>query len=146
MQDQFSAKIGIFSETITPDRISEIVGIKPDKIYIKGDRRGKSSIKQKENGWIIYSRIRRDSPLQDHISDLFERIYNKTDEIAEITKQPNTEVELGCTVWSSDRPPLYFTKEQISIISKIQASLDIDLYLSSSLVTASEEGNQNNQL
>ncbi len=129
MQEEFGAKLGIFSDIIPPDKISEIVGIKPDKSYLKGERRGKTKIQQKENGWIIYSKVGRNAPLQDHINNLIERIENHTDQIANIAKNQDVEVELGCTVWSDDRPPLYFTKEQISILNKICAGIDIDLYM-----------------
>jgi hypothetical protein len=129
MQDEFGAKLGIFSDAIPPDSMSEMVGMKPDKSYIKGDHRGNTTIKQKENGWIIYSQVERAAPLQDHINSLLKRIENYTSRIEEIAKQPNVEIELGCTVWSGDRPPLYFTREQISILNKICASIDIDLYL-----------------
>jgi hypothetical protein len=131
MRDEFRAKLGIFCDTLSADEITKFIGIESDKSYLKDDHRGKTTIRQKENGWIIYSTIGRDAPLEDHVNNLLERINNHTDKIAEIARKPNVEVELGCTIWTGDRPSLFFTQKHISVLHKIGASIDIDLYVKS---------------
>lgn len=128
MKDEYYAKLGIFSSILKPDEIDNILNIDCDKSYLKNELRGKTLIREKENGWIIYSRISRDLPINNHIEDILERISLVIDKINDIANKPDTEVELGCIIHSTEEPPVYFTKEQISIIGKIGASIDIDLY------------------
>jgi hypothetical protein len=128
MRDEFYAKPGIFSSTLTPDRINSMLGIKCDKGYLTGDRRGGTIIREKENSWIIYSRVPRDFPLKDHIEDILERVAPVANKIRKITDQPDTEVELGCVIHAIKEPPLFFSREQVSILCEMGASIDVDLY------------------
>lgn len=129
MKDEFHAKLGIFSVTLPPDQISAFLGMKCDKGYHIGDRRGGTTIYEKENAWLVYSRIPRYAPLQDHVSDILERVSPVVEKIGGMAKQADVEVEFGCIVHTSDRPAMFFTKEQITAICKMGASLDIDLYV-----------------
>lgn len=129
MIDEFNAKLGIFSTKLTPNELDSILGIKCDKSYLIGDRRGNTIIHEKENGWIVYSRVSRNAPLLDHICDVIERISPIKEKIGNVARQPDVEVEFGCTVRTRNRPAIFFTKEQIKVIHAMGASIDIDLYL-----------------
>ena len=128
MAGEFYAKLGIFSEVLTPEQINAILGIECDKGYRTGDKRGGTIIREKENGWIIFSRISRDAPMEDHIEDLMGRVASVIDKIRNIADQPGTEVELGCVVHSKEEPPLFFTKEVIAVLCRMGACIDVDLY------------------
>ena len=128
MKDEFYAKLGIFSDTLKPDEKISILGINCEKGYLKGDLRGRTIIREKQNGWIIYSQVPRDAPLTDHIQDLLERVSPIIEKISGIAKQPDTEVELGCVIHASEEPPLFFTKSQVATLCQMGASIDVDLY------------------
>jgi hypothetical protein len=128
MGGEFYAKLGIFSTTLTPSELDSIIGIRCDKGYIIGDLRGHTIIREKENGWIVYSRISRDASLESHVKDLLERVGPVVDKIRNIADQPGTEVELGCVIHSKEEPPLFFTKEMIATLCQMGASVDVDLY------------------
>jgi hypothetical protein len=142
MKDEFYAKLGISSRTLTPDQINSTLGIKCDKCHLIGDRRGGTIIREKENGWFIYSRIPRDAPLQDHIKDILERVAPVVEKIGSMANQPETEVELGCVIHAIEEPPLFFTKEQIAIMCEMGACIDVDLYF---WQRASEEDKKRNR-
>ena len=129
MREEFKAKLGIFSATLTPDKLDSILGMKCDKGYLIGDRRGNTIIHEKENGWIVYSRVSRSAPLQDQICDVIERISPIKEMIGNIAKQPGVEVEFGCAIRMRNMPAIFFTKEQIAVIHAMGASIDIDLHL-----------------
>jgi hypothetical protein len=128
MADEFYAKLGIFSSTLTPDQVNSILGIKCDQSYLIGDRRGRTNILEKENGWIIFSNIPRDAPLEDHVKNLLERVSPIIDKIRGIADRPDAEVELGCVIHANEEPPLFFTKEVVATLHRMGASIDVDLY------------------
>jgi hypothetical protein len=129
MKDEFYAKLSIFSETLTPDKVSSILGLNCDKGYEIGDIvRPHGIVHRKENQWLIYSRVPRNAPLQDHVKDVLGRVAPVMEKIGNIADQPDTEVELGCVIHAIEEPPLFFTREQVAIIFKMGASIDVDLY------------------
>lgn len=129
MKDEFSAKLGIFSKTVTPDQLNSFLGIKCDKGYLIGDLRKPSIIREKENAWIVYSRLSRYAPLEQHIKDVLERVSPIKGRIGEISSRPDVEVEFGCSVHTANRPAMFFTRQQVADICAMGASIDIDLYL-----------------
>ena len=127
-KDEFYTKLGIFSDSLSHEQISSILGIKCDKGYNKGDRRGNTIIYEKENGWIIFSQISRDLPLIEHVKNVLERISPVIEKVKALEEKPGIEVELGCVIHAKKEPPIFFTKDVILALSKIGASIDIDLY------------------
>jgi hypothetical protein len=129
MEDEFYTKLGIYSPNLTPDQINTILGMKSDKSYLTGEIIKPSIIRHKTNGWIIYSRLSRNIPLEEHVKDLIKRVTPIVEMIKQLVERPDIEVEFGCIIYTSDRPAIFFTKEQIATISSMGASIDIDLYL-----------------
>jgi hypothetical protein len=128
VKDEFYTKLGIYSMILKPDEIDSLLGLSCDKSYIKDEHRGHSKIQEKENGWIIYSQISRELPLNLHIENLLKRISSFSDKVREIAGYQETEVEFSCIIHAKEEPPLFFTKEQVSILAAIGASIDIDIY------------------
>ncbi len=129
MTNEFYTRLGIYSKTLTPSQVNSILGIKCDKGYRVGDIRKPTTIREKENGWVIKSRLSREVPLADHIKDLLERTSPMMDKIRRLADQPDVKVEFSCVVFTSERPEINFLKEEVAAICSIGASLDIDLYI-----------------
>ena len=104
-----------------------MLGLAYDKSWRIGDKRGRSGIIQKNNGWVLTSKVSSSAPLEDHISDLLVRLADHTDAIREISRRD--EVELSCVIHAAHPPPLNFSKDLVHNLSQLGASLDIDLYL-----------------
>jgi hypothetical protein len=130
MAVEFYAKLGIFSTLLTPGQVTSILGLECDESKLKGTKivRPHAILEIKKNAWIIYSRIPKDSPMEKHVMDVLERVSLVIDKIKSISDQPDTEVELGCVFHSKKEPPLFFTKDMISILSQMGAHIDVDMY------------------
>jgi hypothetical protein len=124
---EFKAKLGIFSQNLKPEDLNSILGIHCDKGYLKGDLRG-PIIREKENGWIIYSRIPKYAPLKEHINDILARVSQVTDKIRDLADKPDVKMEFGCTIHADESPPLDFDKEIVAALCQIGARIDVDLY------------------
>jgi len=129
MTASFYAKLGIFSKTLTIEQINVLLGLECDKYFNTGDIiRPHGIVHVKENQWFIYSRINREEPLENHVRDVLDRISHRKKEIRKIAAQPETDVELSCVIHSKDSPGINFTRETVSILHQIGASVDVDLY------------------
>ena len=128
MNEEFYTELVVTSRTLTPEHLNSVLGMRFDKGYHTGDVRGRSTIKSKENSWIIYSRISRNLPLENHIKDLLEGVSPISEKIRTVADQSDFEVIFGCIIYTRDRPALFFTKEQVATIYRMGAGIDIDLY------------------
>lgn len=120
-------RLKIISDVLTPEQISEIVGIKPTKFWRVGDRRGPSMIKEKSNGWLLESDLPPNAPLEIHVASLLTRLVPFAERIEALADE--NAVEFSCVVYAKEAPSLNFEKSVLRQIVKIGASLDIDLYL-----------------
>jgi hypothetical protein len=128
MSDEFYTYIALLSNSMTPDYIDSIIGMKCDESHRIGDLRKPTIIKEKENAWIIKSRLARNMSLQDHITDLIFRVSPIKEKISYLATQHDIKTYFVCVIFTSQRPSLFFTPEQLETIYKIKAQLDIDLY------------------
>ena len=129
MEDEIYTELVILSHKLTPGQLNMTLGIKCDESHMIGDLRKHTIIHEKENAWAIKSRLPRNAPLKEHITHLLERVSPITEKIKNIAEQPDVEVEFVCIIFTSNRPAMFFTKEQVATICAMGASIDIDLYL-----------------
>jgi hypothetical protein len=128
MSEEFYTELVITSHTLTPTDLNLILGIECDEGHVIGDLRKPTIIREKENAWTIYSRISRDNTLEKHIYDLLERVTPIIDKVGNLANRPDVEVFFTCVIYTSNRPTMFFTKEQVATIYAMGASIDIDLY------------------
>ena len=127
MTDRTIIRIHIISVGRTPEEITDFVGLSCDKSWRIGDKRGKTIIEQKNNGWILESGLAESAPLDMHIEALLQRITPYADRIRSLSSQDT--VELSCVVYAAAPPALNFSSCVIGQIGELGASLDIDLYI-----------------
>jgi acetylglutamate kinase len=120
--------LNIFSDTLTPEKISELTGIDADKFWLAGDRRKDTQIIEKENGWAIKSFLNKDDDLEAHIQDMRRRLSGKEGIIKSISELAGCDIQLSGVIYGSDTPALCFDKDVIGWLGSIGASLDIDIY------------------
>ena len=130
MASEFYATLGIYSDTLSPDQVTSLLGIGCDKGYRKGDPivRPHATLREKQHAWIIHSQSPKDAPLEEHINELLARVSSSIDEIKNISDQPGTTVQLGCVFYSKHEPPLFFTKDMINALCRMGAEIDVDMY------------------
>lgn len=129
MSEEYYTELIITSQTISPIQISKMLGIQCDECHAKGDLRKRTLIDEKENSWILKSNLSKNISINEHIGELLVRVSPKAGIIGELVNQSDIEVQFSCVIFTSRRPPLSFSKEQVALINKMRANIDIDIYL-----------------
>ncbi|MBP7142708.1 MAG: DUF4279 domain-containing protein [Opitutaceae bacterium] len=126
MTEEIIVRLKILSVTHTPDQITSLSGLRCDRSWLVGDKRGNTKIVEKCNGWILNSSLTKDASLVDHIENVLELAAPVAGKIRALSE--HAEVELSCVIYSFSPPALNFESTIIERISSLGASLDIDLY------------------
>ena len=120
----------LMSDAKSPDQIFVELGVPADNSWRKGDRRGKTSLIEKENGYEFRSDQPGDISLEEQVHSLLHRLAPIASKIRAIGCE---DVQLTCVVYALRMPSINFSSSAIDILSRLGASIDVDLYV--------EEGN-----
>jgi hypothetical protein len=127
MRMETYVRLKVRSRNLSPDQISSAIGMPYDKAWKTGDGRDKTIIVEKDNGWIVHSGLPEHDDLEMHMDALLKRLAPFKQRIAAISAEGDV-VEFSCVIYSQTAPALWFSKETISAIALMGASLDVDLY------------------
>lgn len=129
MVAEFYARLGIFSDSLTPAQVTAILGLNCDRSHEKGPIvRPHATVYRKNHQWFMYSQISRKAPLEEHILDLLNRASPVRGKIKGIADQPGNDVELALVVHSKEEFTLNLSKEVIAALYQMGASVECDLY------------------
>lgn len=117
----------VTSASRTPEQISDATGILCDHSWRIGEKRGKTILVEKTNGWVLNSKMPKNAPLEAHIEELLGRLLVHADRIRALSEQET--VEFSCVIYASAPPSLNFNKSVIQRVCQLGASLDMDLFL-----------------
>lgn len=121
------AWLRVVSDTRSADEISSIVGLQPDRAWKIGDRRGKTIITEKANGWTINSRLKNVGfEIEDHIDDLLQRVKPVAERFASLPEEDSITVHLA--IYSESRISMSFEPHISRLIGTLAARLDIEVY------------------
>lgn len=127
---KYGIKLGIYSKKYSAEEINKLLTIAYDQCWVMGmPRSPRSSVmKFEQHAWFIVSDPSLNQvPLDRQIKKLFERVEPSIDKFAKLYN--DCEIYFNCTIEGDENPELNFPKEIIYLISKIQASLDVDIYI-----------------
>ena len=114
------------SEHKSPEQIGEELGVPADKSWHKGDHRPKTGLLEKENGYEFQATPAMDVSLEEQTDALLRRL----DPIAEKIRALRCDhVQLTCVVYASEVPSIHFPSSVIERLSRLGASIDVDLYI-----------------
>ena len=130
MPDETIVRLKIISNRQTPEQITDTVGLTCDKSWRIGDKRGKTIIVEKNNGWVLNSSLPKSASLEAHVENLLERLSPCAAKIQMFAE--HDDVEFSCVIYAATPPALNFSKVVVQNISLLGASLDVDLYLNDS--------------
>ena len=131
--------LNIFSDDISPERITGLLGINCDDFRKKGwqkftinSKTGKRVMAPsvyETNIWKIGSNLPNTASLERHISGILKRLHSATKKIKKLSEKAS--IEFSCTIYwyEESTPPLNFEKKFIRAMSDCGASLDVDLYM-----------------
>lgn len=110
----------------SPTEISRILGLVPEKTFLKGDTITPSILKRKFNGW-CYSPPQID---QLHFEKAVIEILNNVKELnrlSEVTKYFEAQITCAIDKGEEQFPSLYLSRETVKRLSGQNCSIDIDV-------------------
>ncbi|MGV0025828.1 DUF4279 domain-containing protein [Phormidesmis priestleyi] len=129
MTSEISASFTLTGLDFEPEEITAKTGITPTKTWVKGDLiHPKAKIQQEHNGWSLQSKLEKSADLQDHVQSVLEQLKPGWRSLIEICSHHFAEID--CVIYTSGQiPAIHFDKAIVEQISKLNAEIDVDLYI-----------------
>lgn len=121
-------KLMILGFTEQPDEMSRILGVSPSRTWTKGEPVAPGAHnRQPQNGWQLSAPV---DPINAEANSAVESLLSLFPDRSAFRRLPSeAEVQLTCTVYAyGERPWLYFSRQTVSMLGEIGASLDVDIY------------------
>lgn len=119
-------RLKVRSSTLLPDQITDVIRVPCDACWCIGDTRPNTTIKEKDNGWVLDSGLSRGTALEEQIDALLSILDSRAESIRSLSAV--AELEFSCVIYAEVIPALNFDASVIDKISQLGAALDIDLY------------------
>ncbi|MGI8860108.1 MAG: DUF4279 domain-containing protein [Rubrobacteraceae bacterium] len=129
------ARLRIISDVLSPEEISRLVGMEPDRSWRKGEtgymgRRNSTmpDVIEKNSGWVVYSRLSRSELVETQVEELLERVRPYAGRIRTLSK--SSDVVLSCAIYAHEEwnLELYVGNHLIHAIGALGADFWIDTY------------------
>lgn len=123
------ARIVIHGFECFPDYITSIIGVNPSKVWRQGDKVHPKAINQhKENGWLLSSPSEEaNSSVDEQVRALSEIVLPRIDNFMKLPEGAETELSFIVRAYEY-MPSISFSLDTISFLSRLKASVDIDVY------------------
>jgi len=122
-------------EDITHDEITRILGIRPFKEYIKGQKRNPNNPNSpliKQNRWIMESPNNKYTPFDLQMESLLNIIENKIDVFKPLCKKYNCEISCAIFIYfdnGESMPSVHLDSRYNNLIKELDIEFDVDLYV-----------------
>jgi len=120
----------IRGDNLDPTKATKALSITPTKTWVKGDILKGTAIRRKTNCWQIGGDPFNAVELEPIVISVLEQVAHVTHEIKNICTKTGATATLFCAIYMSNstRPAICLSKGTLSLLNKLGASLDIDLY------------------
>jgi len=132
MEPRIQIALVINSDFLHPDKISELIGLIPTEMYLKGELIVGTIRPRDVNSWCFsLNGIVDHYDLGEALTKLIEKLAPKAEQINSVCKSNDLEAIFSCGIDVVDESPsIYIPPEIVFEISRFGASLDIDIILS----------------
>ncbi len=132
-KNRIKIRLLIHGYSCEPENITEIIGLQPTRTWEIGDVYGIKMIKKFDyNGWELAEETHDvDGDFYYQLEETAERFLIKIEQkLDNFSNLPlNSEVEFSCIISANEFvPAMGFSAKTISMLAKINAYIDIDLY------------------
>jgi hypothetical protein len=125
---EYKGNFSIFSKKLTPEELNSLLGITADAMMHIGEPRVKGSkLKWDENVWVLRSKSESGRPLAEHLQELIDRLLPHSERLEMVVDK--CEFFFDCVIEGDENPELNFPPQLIKSIAKLNAALDVDLYV-----------------
>lgn len=122
-------------EDITAEEISDLIGISPSKVFIKGMPMGSGAkILARNNAWIFESPAVIENQMatfDEQIAQLFKVLEGKKNILRELGEKYSCEISCGIYLDRKGRetPPTYFEERHVELMAFIKTALNFDIIM-----------------
>lgn len=119
-------------EDITPDYITQVLGIQPVKIYLKGEKTNpKLSLLEKKNGWRMGSSLNKYTPFEEQMNAMIDIIEAKKELFKMFCEKYYC--EFSCAVYirydnGESIPSVHLNSRYNKLIGQLNIEFDLDIY------------------
>ena len=120
----------VFSTILLPDRITQLLGVRPDHTVMAGKTRTPPRLTPKANGWYLECKATNTRDAEALLQELVNRALPTKPGLAELRRQDRSArvaCSMAITPFSHD-VPLFFSAGLVKQISELGASFDIDFF------------------
>jgi hypothetical protein len=129
MNAEIKVEFIITGTQITPEEISNLLGLTPTRTWREGDLIQATRLVYKQNGWCL-SNKENSINLGDHIHSLLDNLLPKSELIAKVCSKYGLESEMNCVIYIVNETPIInISKKTIAGMERLGTSLDIDIIL-----------------
>lgn len=132
MESEIHLTLGIWGFTeISHNEISDIVGLQPVKVHIKGERiNPKFLTVSKENGWMYTHSKMVTRPFEEQMNELISIIKDTGGGLKQLSSKYYC--ELSCAVFKKGEdesmPWVHLTKDHVQFLNDFNIEFDLDIY------------------
>jgi hypothetical protein len=120
-------------EDVTHEIITNMVGVKPYKVYTKGEKISKVSVAlSKQNGWILKPLLDEEASFEEQMNALLEIIESKLDVFESLTKKYYCEFSCGIYIYTDSEestPGVHLNKQHNELLGRLGIEFDLDIIL-----------------
>lgn len=129
---QTRVRLTLLSESLSPDEISERLGLAADRSWRLGERRGRSRVNQRYHGWQLDSKLPADASTEEHLDELLSRLTPRARALQRLTADRGAVV--SARLWISHHidnwnPGIEILPRHLALIARLGVSLALDIYV-----------------
>jgi len=130
MQPKIRFHFQLIGDQITPEEISNYLGIAPSETWLTGDLTRGHGPRKKHNGWRLSTELYQTHDLDEQLIPLMAKILPKSREITQLIQKYNLTGEVSCHVDVVDVvPSINLKPDLLSKLAELGVYLDIDVVL-----------------
>ncbi|MEV4275991.1 DUF4279 domain-containing protein [Actinoplanes xinjiangensis] len=124
--------LAIFSASLSPEAISELVGMPPTKSARMGERRTEPLPVPRKHQWSLVERS--NARVGEQVGSLMERVYPAREHFISVARQPGIEVGLMIVRYLQDPEGIedslgiHIPADAVIFLAEMNAAIDIDEY------------------
>lgn len=130
MKTEIFPEMRIVSESISPDKISNILDISFSRSEIKGQlSRGDKGYRYEYNSWIYKLNKSNSYDLEDDFEELKKVVLSKSDNFLKLSQENDISATFFFALYLYEGcPSVILSKKNISFLNKYKIEFEIDLY------------------
>lgn len=125
------ATFRVFSNTLNPSSITDVLGVRPSESFAKGEPYGKNGLLRRATGWLLTSRDAvKSRDTRRHIAWILEQLATKGDAVRALRKT-GAEIDVSCYYVSVGQGGPTMSAEQMSELGQLGIDVWFDVYFDS---------------